>query len=86
MSATRLLTVVALVGWLGHLGVLTTPEPVREAASSVEAWRDERIAVLRCRAAVLAALTSADDVRALERVEAACDDRRDGDRPARATV
>ena len=86
MSAIRVLMVLAVVGWLGHHGVLTTPGPVREAASSIEAWREERIAVLRCRAAVLAALTSADDERALERVEAECDDRRDGDRPARATV
>jgi hypothetical protein len=73
---------VAVAGWLGH-GTLPVPEPVEEAVSAAEAWREDRIAALRCRAAVLAALSSADDPQALERVEVAC---RDRGRPARATV
>jgi hypothetical protein len=66
------LATVAVAGWLGHHGMLGTPEPVREAASSVEAWREDRITALRCRAAVLAAITSDDDERALARLEAEC--------------
>jgi hypothetical protein len=76
------LAAVAVAGWLGH-GALPVPEPVQDAARSAEAWREQQIDGLRCRAAVLAALSSADDEQALRRVEAACQDR---DRPARATV
>ena len=72
MSPTRLLLVFALVGGLAHHGVLPIPKPVREAMRSAEDWRDERVAVLRCRAAVVAALASADDEQALQRVEAVC--------------
>ena len=76
------LATVAVAGWLGH-GTLPAPAPVREAVSAAADWREDQIAALRCRAAVLAALSSADDQEALDRVEAACGDRRD---PARATV
>jgi hypothetical protein len=77
------LAAVAVAGWLGHDGVLGTPAPVRAAVSSAEAWRDERIAALRCRAAVRAALASGDDDQVVRRLEAACGDRA---RLARATV
>jgi hypothetical protein len=77
------LSALAVAGWLGDHGKLPTPEPVREAVSSAEAWREERIAVLQCRVAVLTALASADDDEAIRLLEAACDD---GSHPARATV
>jgi hypothetical protein len=77
------LAAVAVAGWLGHHGVLATPAPVRAAAGAAEAWRAERVAALRCRAAVLAALASGDEERAIRRLEAACGDR---PHPARATV
>jgi hypothetical protein len=76
------LGVIAVAGWLGH-GALPVPEPVREAVGAAEAWREDRIAALRCRAAVLAALSSDDEAQALRRLEAACQGR---GRPARATV
>ena len=72
---------VAAAGWLGHYGVLPIPEPVRapvrEAVGSAESWREERILALRCRAAVLAALASGDDDRAVRRLEAVCGDGRE---------
>jgi hypothetical protein len=75
------LAAVAAAGWMGHYGVLPVPErvraPVREAVGSAEAWRAERIAVVRCRAAVLAAFASGDEERAVRRLEAACGDRRE---------
>jgi hypothetical protein len=75
------LVVLAFAGWLGHHGLLPIPEavraPVRATVSSAEAWRAERIAALRCRAAVMAALQQADDDVAVRRLEAAC-----GERPA----
>jgi hypothetical protein len=77
------LTALAVAGWLGDHGKLPTPEPVREAVSSAETWREDRIAVLQCRVAVLAALASADDDEAIRLLEDACND---GTYPARATV
>jgi hypothetical protein len=76
MSATRLLLVLAVLGWLGHHGVIGTPEPVREAVRAAEEWRADQIAGLRCRAAVMAALQSVDDDEAVRRLEAACGDPR----------
>jgi hypothetical protein len=75
------LAAVAVAGGLVHHGVLAVPEPVREAASSAEAWRDDRIAALRCRAALLAALAAEDEERAVALLEATCGGRRGRELP-----
>jgi hypothetical protein len=79
------LSVVAVAGWLAHHGALPVPEavraPVRATVSSAEAWRAERIAALRCRAAVMAALSAGDDEVAVRRLDAACGNRRRDLRP-----